>query len=197
MRKSLMLVVVLLAIASLMGAMAYNTATVTNAGTLKVKNTNQSLLALMPCDGIGNKDLSADIVDGDLVFDFSKGMNGNSYGLQRNSTYVWDVTMGHGSGLFKLQQKSEDAVEVSVKVENVPEEVKVYLKPTSGCQNANGGDEWIEATDGNYKYMFKFAAGRADDGKIGVKIEVGEDAANCSIEDMNFVVKGEAIEDWR
>ena len=77
MKKSLILVVILLAVASLMAAMAYTKAMVTNNAELKIVNTNKALLALEPQDSKnkGFKDETAWIEDGELKFNFSKDVS--------------------------------------------------------------------------------------------------------------------------
>lgn len=111
MKKSLLLVVSLLAIASLMAAMAYSNANVTNATTMEVVNTNEALLALEPSDMKGNADENAYVDGGVLKFDFSKGLNGQSFGLQPNSHYHWDP-------LFKVTNNSNETIDFAIKFQN-------------------------------------------------------------------------------
>lgn len=90
MKKGLLVVVALLAIASIMAAIAYNSATITNRASLRVVNTTSAILSLHAWNGVkaldndyvGNKDMDIEIVNGDLVIDLS--------GVQRNSVYVWN-----------------------------------------------------------------------------------------------------------
>ncbi|MBU7006550.1 hypothetical protein [Phosphitispora fastidiosa] len=118
MRKSLIVVVALLAVASLMAAMAYNSATVTNAAQLKVVSTNQSLLTLEPnppwdwIDKVGRKDFTTTIKDGELFFEFGKGVERDGttarfYGLQPNSEYQWNP-------LFTMRNKSAETIQVTL-----------------------------------------------------------------------------------
>ncbi|WP_409344246.1 hypothetical protein [Paenibacillus sp. MBLB4367] len=107
MKKGLMMIVVLLAIGGLMAAMAYSSASVTNASTLNVKNTNEALVALIAADAnsIGNKDRTASYENGKLTFNFGKGLGGQTFGLQRNSTYEWEK-------LFKVKNNSNETIVV-------------------------------------------------------------------------------------
>lgn len=112
MRKGLMMVVVLLAVASLMAAMAYNSATITSAQELKVVNTKQALLGISPGTGVGNKDGTA-YIDGDgiLKVEFGKsGIDKNGFpGLQPGSVYTWDK-------LISIRNKSAEDLDVTIKV---------------------------------------------------------------------------------
>lgn len=118
MKKGLLMVVFLLAISSVMAAMSYNKATVTSASELKVVNTNQALLTLEANtpwswqDTVGAKDLTAVVKNGELFFQFGKGINGGTgaaefYGLQPNSEYQWNP-------LFTLRNKSAETIKVSL-----------------------------------------------------------------------------------
>lgn len=121
MKKGLLMVVFLLAISSVMAAMSYNKASVTNASELKVVNSNQALLSLevdSPWSWqttVGAKDKTAVLKDGELFFQFGKGINGGTgaemfYGLQPNSVYEW-------SPLFTLRNKSAETIKVTVRAE--------------------------------------------------------------------------------
>jgi len=117
-RKGLLLVAVLLAASCLLAATAYNSATVTNAAELKVVNTNQALLTLEPNtpwswqSTVGAKDHTATMVNGELLFEFGKGVGRDGttpvfYGLQPNSEYQWNP-------LFTLRNKSAETIEVTL-----------------------------------------------------------------------------------
>lgn len=114
MRKvGIVLIVCLLAVAGIMAAMAYSNATVTNAAQLSIVNTNEALLKLSPNPAWswtkppGNKDSTAYIENGELRFNFGKGLNGNQYGLQPNSVYEWIP-------LFEMRNMSKEKVRVTV-----------------------------------------------------------------------------------
>ncbi|WP_308637217.1 hypothetical protein [Paenibacillus silvisoli] len=118
MKKRLLVVVFLLAISSAMAAMSYNKATVTNAAQLKVVNTNQALLTLEANtpwswqSTVGAKDQTAVMQNGELFFQFGKGIDGGTgnpvfYGLQPNSEYQW-------TPLFTLRNKSAETINVTV-----------------------------------------------------------------------------------
>jgi len=121
MRKGLLLVVVLLMVSCLMAAAAYSSATITNDAQLKVVNTNEALLTLEDHtpwswqSKVGAKDRTATIVDGELFFQFGKGVDRDGitpkfYGLQPNSEYQWNP-------LFTLRNKSAETIEVTLEAE--------------------------------------------------------------------------------
>lgn len=102
MKKSLLVVVVLLCLASLMAAMAYNSAYVHNPTTLKIASSDNALLAVIPGTGVGNYDETAYIdQNGVMNINFGKGINGQIFGLQPGSGYTWD-------SLFKIKNNSEE-----------------------------------------------------------------------------------------
>ena len=112
MRKvGILLIVALLAVSGIMAAMAYSSASVTNAASMKVINTNDALVALAPNTGVGYNDATAWIEDNVLQFDFARGRGrhplnlpfGERYGFQPGSTYTWER-------LFKISNNSKDAV---------------------------------------------------------------------------------------
>ena len=123
MKKSLLIVIALLAMASLMAAMALTSATVTNAATIKIVNTQDALVALKPGTGTGNNENTARIVDGNLVFEFGRGKNGAMYGLQKNSEYVWE-------SLFIVTNHSETPIKRYFEAKNVPDGVKIEMRST-------------------------------------------------------------------
>ena len=101
MKKGLLMVVFLLAISSVMAAMSYNKAAVTSASELKVVNTNEALLTLearrtMELENtVGAKDNTAVVKDGELFFQFGKGIDGGNgaqkyYTTTTNSEYQWN-----------------------------------------------------------------------------------------------------------
>ncbi|QCJ44345.1 hypothetical protein FAY30_21910 [Bacillus sp. S3] len=119
MKKGLLMVVFLLAISSVMAAMSYNKATVTNASQLKVVNTDQALVTLQADapwsweNNIGAKDNTVVMKNGELFFQFGKGINGGTgaaefHGLQPNSEYQWDH-------LFTIRNKSAETVKLTVR----------------------------------------------------------------------------------
>lgn len=114
MKKSLVVVMALLCLATLMAAMAYNNASTVNATVLNVVSTNEALLALIPktVDSLGNKDVTATTVNGKLTFDFSKGFGGGNFGLQPDSEYKWD-------SIFDVKNNSNEKLSVQVNLSNV------------------------------------------------------------------------------
>jgi len=96
-----MMMAVVLTIASLVSAAAYNTATVTNASEFTITTTSESRLALIPKPNTsaGNKDGVASISDGELRFNFGA--------MQPNSTYTWEQ-------LFKVKNNSQETVNINI-----------------------------------------------------------------------------------
>lgn len=186
-RKGLMLVVVLLAVASLMAAMAYNTATITNKGDIKVTCTDEALLSLIPNNGVGNQDETADIEDGNLNIQFGRGNNPSfggdqNYGLQKNSVYVWD-------NLFIARNKSAETIKVSLKAEGVPNGVKIFVKQTDGGVNEKSG--WEDITDDFVEFPYNIGSGWTSG--YSFKVEVDDTADyNDTITDLEIIVKAEA-----
>ncbi|MEH7255250.1 hypothetical protein V7111_24390, partial [Neobacillus niacini] len=121
MKKGLLLVVLLLAISSVMAAMSYNKASVTNASELKIVNTNSALVTLQADapwsweNKIGTKDNTTIMKDGELFFQFGKGINGGTgaaefHGLQPNSVYQWNH-------VFTIRNMSAETVKMTVKAD--------------------------------------------------------------------------------
>ncbi|WP_066315637.1 hypothetical protein [Bacillus sp. FJAT-29814] len=119
MKKGLLMVVLLLAISSVMAAMSYNKATVTNAAELKIVNTDKALVTLQADapwsweNKVGAKDKTTVMKDGELFFQFGKGINGGTgaeefHGLQPNSEYKWNH-------VFTIRNKSAETVKVTVR----------------------------------------------------------------------------------
>ena len=127
MKKSLLIVVALLCMASLMAAMAYSSTTITNAASLTVTSSDESLVALIPNDGLGNKDKAADIKDGKLVIDMAQGLNGD-FGIQPDSFYKWD-------NLFTVKNNSNETIEFNITKDGwgYDTKVNVYLGAYEGA----------------------------------------------------------------
>lgn len=141
-RRTMMLAGGSLAIAGLMAAYSYTSATVANAASLSVVDTNAALLALIPGspNGVGSTpDLDTPVVDaaGNLVFDFNHGLNGGDFGLQGNSSYTW-------MDMFTVQNNSNNAVTVTIAAANVPAGVTLSLQSGQfgyGSNNVNTNSE--------------------------------------------------------
>ncbi len=134
-KKGLLMVIVLLAMASFMAAMAYSSAKVTNAAQLKVVNTDQALLTLEDHSPwswqstVGSKDKTVVVKDGELFFQFGKGINGGTgaaqfYGLQPNSEYTWNY-------LFTIRNKSAETLKLTVRLDG-PFAQYITLGTTTG-----------------------------------------------------------------
>ncbi|MDP5274385.1 hypothetical protein [Chengkuizengella axinellae] len=107
MKKALLVIASLLAVSSVMAAMAFSSATVKNDANFSIVDTSGALLAIS-----GNEDHAAvshdEANDGAevLSIDFDRGNNGD-YGLQPNSEYTWNE-------LFEVTNNSENPVKVSI-----------------------------------------------------------------------------------
>ena len=91
-RRSLLVVVALLCMASLMAAMAYTTATVTNAASMRVTKTEGSLLRFDLATN-GNQTApesgyTVGVENGEMWFDFTQGSSSDA-GFQPNSEYTY------------------------------------------------------------------------------------------------------------
>lgn len=106
MKKGLLMVVFLLAISSVMAAMSFSSAKVTSGMSFTVKNTDQSLLALVP--NTNHKASAVSTSTGELVINLDKGYNNGNFGVQNNSEYNW-------SKIFTVKNNSEEEIEVTVK----------------------------------------------------------------------------------
>ncbi len=148
-RRSLLVVVALLCLASLMAAMAFTSATIINAAELKISTTDRSLISLEANtpwswqDTTGAKDRTVVVKDGELFIQLGKGIDRNPsapyfWGLQPNSEYQWNP-------LFTLRNKSAEKVKITL---SVTEDLKQYitfgtcgqsntLNPTWGVQGEN------------------------------------------------------------
>lgn len=113
MKKGLLVVIALLAFASIMAAMAYTSATVTNPATMSIVNSTKALLRVYPRfhqnnPEVGYKDVNVFVdEDGRFKFDFTKGAWGagaGSVGFQPGSRYEFE-------DLFCIYNGSMDTVE--------------------------------------------------------------------------------------
>lgn len=179
-KKSLLMVVLLLAISSLMAAMSYSSATVTSAMTGTVKTTDTALLALN-----AGKHSAAKVEDGVLKIDFNKGnvtsMPVSTYGVQKQSEYVWD-------GLFSVKNNSENQVAVTIKTENNPAAgVTLYAKAGNG--------EWtkIDSVNGAFIGELPIPFKNLSKHEVNVDIKLVVDSkASLGNFNPNLVVAAEA-----
>jgi hypothetical protein len=179
MKKGLLLVIVLLCVAGLMAAMAYTSATVTNASTITVTNTNAALLALIPQlnTAVGNQDGTASIdANGKLFFNFAKGFGGATFGLQRSSTYEWH-------SLFSAKNNSEETIALKVKQDALVTGVTLSIR-------AAGTLTWTALTT-TAQTVVTSVAPDAVPVALDVKIDV-VDAALLSTTTPNIIVVAEA-----
>lgn len=192
MKKSLLVVVVLLCVASLMAAMAYNKATVTNAAELKIVNTNKAILGL-ETDGhwswenkTGFKDGTVVYKNGELFFQFGKGALGEFRGLQPNSEYTW-------YSLFTLRNLSKETIKVTIRAEG---DLAQYI--AFGRGGRNGVSDWGEP---GQPYTFDRIEPMKNLGdmwiirNVGVKVCIPSDPDfNPETLTGNIIVESEAID---
>lgn len=188
----ILIIAVLLALVGTMAALAYNTATVTNAGEIKIASTNQALLALGTLtDIVGNKDKTAEVVDGDLVFQFGRGNNPSfggdlNYGLQKNSVYEWWKGGLSNTGMFYIQNRSAESIELSISTSGVPAGVKIEVNQSIGPP----GGGWQDVTNRTAILPRGLGSGWTCD--VGVRITVDGTAAYDVITPLNVVVSAVA-----
>lgn len=111
-RKSLLMVVALLAVASIMAAMAFNSGYVWNGQSLTIVQTTDALVALKPGTGVGNGDKTSYVKDNQLFMDFGKGKGGKIFGLQPGSRYTWD-------DLFEVKNNSKEDIEINISTDDI------------------------------------------------------------------------------
>lgn len=110
-KKGLFAVVAALAISSVMAAMAYTHAEVTNPATMQVTNSAKAYLRVYPSfhtnnPEVGYKDVNVfEDKDGIFKFDFTKGAHGvGATGFQPGSKYEFDQ-------LFCVFNESKDSIQ--------------------------------------------------------------------------------------
>ncbi|NDI33809.1 DUF1102 domain-containing protein [Chengkuizengella sediminis] len=139
MKKPILLLLSLLTVSSVMAAFAFTGATVSNSASLSVTSSDESLIALIPYseedDVAGVKDSFVYIDGGKLKIDLAKGLGGESFGVQPNSTYEWEH-------LFKVKNNSEETIEFNITKDGWGFDTKanIYL----GGQNINVGNSEIK-----------------------------------------------------
>lgn len=120
-RKGLLLVISLLALATLMAAMSFSSATVQAKANLSITNQADGLVGLLPGDGTTSS-------NGDLLMDFTDGTNDK--GIQPGSVYTWDK-------LFIIKNNSKKDIVVNISdMDGLNQYVKVNF--TANGQDFNG-----------------------------------------------------------
>ncbi|MGB9825779.1 MAG: hypothetical protein ACPLRU_03810 [Desulfofundulus sp.] len=111
MKRGVLVVVALLALASVMAAMAYTSATVTHPASMSIVNSAKAYLRVYPSfhqnsPEVGYKDVNVFVdEDGRFKFDFTKGAHGvGATGFQPGSRYEFN-------DLFCIYNESKDTVE--------------------------------------------------------------------------------------
>ncbi|NLW07318.1 MAG: S-layer homology domain-containing protein [Clostridia bacterium] len=125
-RKAVILGVILLVVVSLAGAMAVTGATPASGSDLAVVTSDPALIAIEPTvdgpftlpDGsvinlVGYADGNCRIgPNGELLFDFTRGAGGGSFGFQPGSCYEFDM-------LFRIYNKVDREVYVNIAAEDM------------------------------------------------------------------------------
>lgn len=183
-RVGILVLTCLLLVTGMTAAFAYNTATVTNAGQITVNNTSEALLALVPSTGDGNRDLTAAVSDGNLVFSFGRGIppyfaGDHNYGLQKNSVYIWGGPDAiNPLGLFTVQNRSAETIKVEMKVKDLPSGVKMYF---AGRTYSGDLSDWVNVTDGSFHLIpvsyWTQNYGTGCSSQVSVKIVVDDTAS--------------------
>lgn len=133
MKKSLMVVVALLAIAGLMAAMAFSTASVTSYGKFSIVNTDEAMLAFTP--GENHPDsayLTAPYAGKSqkLQLDFD--------GIQSQSIYTFEE-------LFSIKNNTSNTIEVSLELDPegyYPEKTPDIFFAGKKLQDGDNGWNW-------------------------------------------------------
>ncbi len=132
MKKGLVLIVTLLAISSIMAAMAFTTATVTNDSQIKVTTTNKALLAIAAAGT--DDDRIVQIKDGEATFNLGIGRNDTMYGFQPDSVYHYDYFM-------HVMNNSANPVKARIRLEGFGEYAEfINIKGAPGNDLVVDGD---------------------------------------------------------
>ena len=173
MKKGLLIVVVLLAMASMMAAMAVSSASVNSDFGLAIANSDDALVALSPSDYHDAAYMTSGALADVLKIDLTEGYDGNNFGLQPNSTYIWDE-------LYNIKNNTEHTVDVTVKLENL---VNGTSRSWSNKDNgpahfavfAKIGDTWTKLADtyGGNELTFQLAPNTSEWVDFKVEVEKG------------------------
>lgn len=182
-RFSILLVVSLLAVSGLMAAMAMSHATVENEADLEIVSTDEALIGLEPGEGIANKEGTAEVNDGNLEFEFGVGEDGEMFGLQKNSEYIWNQ-------LFTVRNNTDKHIRQSLGSENVPEGVSIYIKRGDDWASERGKeideDDWKDIT--NEEKVWDEHGSSANNYPYHLRITVDDDAEMKFSDDMEIYV---------
>jgi len=112
MKKSLFIVVALLAVSAILAASAYTSAQVDSPASFTITNTDEALLALSPNPkhNAAFLDNPGEGISQQLVINWSKGYDNKEFGIQKGSIYQWD-------DLFKVTNNSENKINVTITLE--------------------------------------------------------------------------------
>ena len=149
MRKSLLVVVVLLCVASLMAAMAYTRAEVHNDAKMRIVATNAALLRFDNYGaGPGEVGYTTGIENGMMWFDFTQGKD--KAGFQPGSTYVY-------KDLFRIINNQPEGMNVNIQVSVVKCDIpNIWIYDRSGnVLVANGVPTGVKGKSDRYTVEFR------------------------------------------
>jgi hypothetical protein len=174
MKKGLLMVVLLLAISSVMAAMSYSSATVTNDMSVSLVNTQDALLAL-DASPEHNAASVGHITSDMLEINLDKG-NGNDFGLQPNSVYTWGE-------LFKVTNNSEHKVKVTIKTDRQLSENRIAIH---GSIDGNNWVKFLGRHSGGGELTFTLEPG------VDQWVDIKADTMNGHAKTSNFKLVVEA-----
>lgn len=187
MKKSLLILVALLAVSALLAASAYTSAVVESKADFTVVNTDEALLALSPGDHNASY-LYPDSGNSSkrLYIDWDKGVDNKDFGVQRDSTYIWD-------DLFQVTNNSEKNIKVYIGLD--PND-NLGLNVFFGRVDDN--DDWVIvgsrwSTDGTLSFELKPGESKWVDTKLATHRAEGANLGNGT-RNLTMIVEAEAVQ---
>lgn len=200
MRKaSILVIVALLAIAGIMAISAYTSASVNNGFQFSVVSTNEALLALKA----GSHDAASykrttskgKTQHGSLNLDLDTGYGGGSFGVQKDSTYIWEK-------LFAVKNNSENPIRVTFTLDK-KEGKGIWLKQHDddwkwGGNDNGGGGQRIDHTGWSFKeYTVNLDPNQEIDIDLALKIAIQVSRIKNEPFKYTLIVDAESIVDPR
>jgi hypothetical protein len=177
-KKGLAAVVLTLSLSSVMAAMSYSSASVTSDMSVKLTNTQDALLALEASQE-HNAAYYGSATSDILKLDLSKGLDNDTFGVQPFSVYEWD-------DLFKVENNSEHAVDVTIKLDsNVGGRIEI--------QGKAAGENWTKLSgihSAGGEITFTLGAGEAQEIDIKTKSMNGHE----EVRNLDLIVEGKKAE---
>ncbi|MDP5274382.1 7TM-DISM domain-containing protein [Chengkuizengella axinellae] len=187
MKKAILVIASLLAVSSVMAAMAFSSATVKNDANFTITNTDEALLAVSTGEGGHNAAYYEEANDGARVLkiDFDRGHEGD-FGLQPNSEYIWE-------DLFEVTNNSENQLDFVIGFfpngYTYLKDADLYVKSDSGeWKRIDSGDNGDPHSNNSKLYINHINPG--DSRSLDVKIVQGEghDGGFFGEQDFEIVV---------